>query len=252
MRGLREFGNALIVTIISVGLVFGALSISLVEFASVPTPTDTPPALLPPTNTFSPGATLDASPIPQGSTPTGAIVSSACQPPAGWVAISIQAGETLNMLAARYRTSLDELRRGNCLLSDSLIPGKVFFVPPAPTSTSAACIPGAVGWVKLYVVRPGDTLYSIAVNHYTTVGLLKSVNCRTSDRINSGEVLWVPNVSTRTPIPTPLPGTTVTPHPTDPLTETALPFTATFAPTHTPASTLTFTSTPTVFPTNTP
>jgi LysM repeat protein len=97
-----------------------------------------------------------------------------------------------------------------------------------------ACSAGAAGWIKSYVVKSGDTIYAIATNHYTTAGLLKTVNCRTSDLIFSGEVIWVPNVATRTPNPTSLPGVTVTPRPTDPLTETALPYTATIMPSNTP------------------
>ncbi|NOH04252.1 MAG: LysM peptidoglycan-binding domain-containing protein [Chloroflexi bacterium] len=157
-----------------------------------------------------------------------------------------QAGDTLESLAARYRIGSDQLKSANCLAVDSLIPGTALFVPPAPTSTVAACIPGAVGWVKSYVVKAGDTLYSIATNHYTTVATLRGVNCKTSDRIYPGETLWVPRVATRTPVPTPLPGSTVTPHPTDPLTETALPFTATIEPSATSVP-----NTPTTAPTPT-
>jgi LysM repeat protein len=167
----------------------------------------------------------------------------------------IQAGETLESIAARYRVSKDELRSANCLLSDNLVAGTILYAPPAMTSTPILCNQGAAGWVNTYIVRPGDTLYAIASNHYTTVGLLKSVNCRISDLILPGETLWVPNIATRTPYPTPLPGTqsAVTPYPTLPLTETALPYTATFTvePSNTPAPTNTPTPIPTV-PTSTP
>jgi LysM repeat protein len=143
----------------------------------------------------------------------------------------------------RYRVSKDELRRANCLLIDSLVAGTVLYVPPVAPNTPVVCSPGAGGWVKNYTVKPGDTIYAIATNHYTTTSLLKNVNCRASDYIYAGEVLWVPNVATRTPAsrPTPLPGSTVTPYLTDPLTETALPFTVTVLP---------FTAT--VEPSNTP
>lgn len=253
MQGMREFGNALAVAIISIGLMLGALSISLVEFV----PEATPPAtfvLLPSplavtaTATSLPTSTQDPSlgtPTPTAS--MAFIPPGSCPPPAGWTPILLQAGETLDSLVARYRINKIELRRANCLLSDNLLPGTLFYVPPAPTSTFVACSQGAVGWVKSYTVKPGDTLYSIATNHYTTVALLRNVNCRTGDRIYTGESLWVPNVSTRTPIPTPLPGRTVTPHPTDPLTETALPFTVTIAPSITPVP-----ATPTTAPTATP
>lgn len=236
MRGLRDFGNALVVAFISVGLMLGALSISLVEFVPEATPTPTiqlfpSPVPVTATATFPPTPTQSTSAATLTSTATITVIPpTSCQPPSGWIPIIVQPADTLDSLAARYRISRDQLKNANCLPADSLIPGTALFVPPAPTSTVAVCIQGAVGWVRSYVVKPGDTLYSIATNHYTTVATLRSVNCKGGDRIYPGETLWVPNVATRTPIPTPLPGSTVMINPTDPLTETALPFTATVMP----------------------
>lgn len=264
MRGLRELGNALVVAAASVGLMLGALSISLVEF--VPEATQAPTVQLFPsplpvtaTATFPPTLTQNVA-ATQTSTPTNTVLPpTSCQPPSGWIPVIVQPADTLESLATRYRVSAQQLKSANCLAVDSLIPGTALFVPPAPTSTVAACSPGAVGWVKSYVVKSGDTLYSIATNHYTTVATLRTVNCKSGDRILPGETLWVPNVATRTPIPTPLPGSTVTPpQPTEPLTETALPFTATVQPTETdipntpttapsPTAISTLTASPTAF-----
>ena len=255
MQGLRGFINALVVALVSTGLIIGALSISLVEFAPQAAPTATnillpSPAPLTATATLIPSLT----PTPGLESPTPSITTTftitntppaSCQPPFGWTQIIIQAGETLDTIAVRYRITKDQLRSANCLLNDSLVPGTILYVPPAVTSTPVNCNQGAAGWTKSYVVRAGETLYSIASNHYTTVGLLKSVNCRVSDLIHTGEVLWVPNVATRTPLPTNLPGVTVTvtPFPTEPLTETALPYTVTIIPTNTVAPTPTYTPT---------
>jgi LysM repeat protein len=253
---LREFGNALVVALISVGLMVGALSISLVEFAPQETATAInnllpSPAPLTATLTLQPTLTPTLgleSPTPS-ITPTStntAIPPASCLPPSGWGQIIIQAGETLDSIAASYRTSKDELRRANCLIIDDLIAGSILYAPPVATNTPVLCNQGAVGWVRGYMVNPGDTFYAIAANHYTTTGLLKVVNCRTSDLIYVGEILWVPNVATRTPVPrsTPVPGNTITPYPTDLLTETALPFTITVVPTDTSVP-----ATPTEIPT---
>jgi LysM repeat protein len=266
----RGFGNALVIGLISVGLMVGALSISLVEFAPQTTPTAvdeaipspvhltaTPtitPTLTPtigpksptPSVSFTPTLTSTASP---SATPASSASPVSCQSPAGWGQIIIQAGDTLDSIAERYRTSKDALRSANCLLTDNLVAGTILYAPPVATTTSAVCNPGAAGWVKKYVVKSGDTFYAIATNHYTTSSLLKSVNCRVSDLVVVGEILWVPNVATRTPVPyqTPVPGNTITPYPTDPLTETALPFTVTPVPTDTPIP-----PTPTAVPTFTP
>jgi LysM repeat protein len=266
MTRLRGLGNALAVALISIGLMVGALSISLVGFAPQATPTATnelfpSPAPLTVTQTETPTLTptiAQESPTPS-ITPTftnTALPPASCLPPSGWRQIIIQAGETLDSIAALYRTSKDELRSANCLLIDNLVAGTVLYAPPVATTTSAVCSQGAAGWVKRYIVKPGDTFYAIAANHYTTAGLLKSVNCRTSDLVHVGETLWVPNVATRTPSPprpTSLPGITVTPYPTDPLTETALPYTLTVVPSDTalpPTATVmpTFTAVPTFTP----
>jgi LysM repeat protein len=257
---LRDLGNALVVALISVGLVVGALSISLVEFApqAIPTTVDNlqpaPAMTITPTSPSTLTATLGLESPTPSITPTFTNTAPppvSCPPPPNWTQIIIQAGETLDSITARYRVSKDELRRANCLITDNLVAGTIFYAPVVPTSTPAVCNQGAANWVKSYVVKAGDTIYAIATNHYTTAGLLRTVNCRTSDLIYTGEMLWVPNIATRTPIlrPTQLPGTlrpgnTVTPYPTDPLTETALPFTITVVPSNTSAP-----ATPTVAPT---
>lgn len=259
----RGLGSALIVALISIGLMIGALSISLVEFAPVATPTATDSDFLSPlplTVTQTIAATLTPTLGLESQTPSitptftnTAIPPVSCMPPAGWEQIIVQPGETLDSIAARYRVSKDALRSANCLVSDNLVAGSILYVPPVVPNTPVVCSPGASGWVKIYKVKPGDTIYAIATNHYTTAGLLKSVNCRASDLILVGEILWVPNVATRTPYPTPLPGSTVTPYPTDPLTETALPYTVTVVPTNTPVpATPTTAPTPTPVPTLTP
>ena len=275
MQDVRGVKNALVVALISTGLMIGALSISLVEFVPQAAPTSTnvvlpSPVGLTATSTLIPTLTPTVgaeSPTPS-ITPTSTSTTTppaSCPPPFGWSQIVIQAGETLESIALRYRVSKDELRLANCLLSDNLVAGTILYAPPAMTSTVVVCSQGAAGWVKTYIVKANETLYGIASNHYITVGLLKSVNCRTSDLIFTGETLWVPNVATRTPNPTPLPGSTVTPYPTQPLTETAVPYTPTPIPTDTsvpntatpiptvPSSTpeSTLTPSPTAFPTPT-
>jgi LysM repeat protein len=269
MQSMRDFGNALVVALISIGLMVGALSISLVEFSPEVTPTAANNPI------FSPAPLTATSTLPPTLTPTIGLESptpsitptftstvtppASCLPPTGWGQIIIQPGDSLDSIAARYRTSKDELRSANCLIIDNLVAGTVLYAPTVATITPAICNPGAAGWSKNYMVRPGETFYSIATNYYITANLLKSVNCRASDRLYSGETLWVPNVATRTPYPTPLPGSTVTPYPTDPLTETALPFTVTVMPSDTPVPptatempTATAMPTPTASPTSFP
>lgn len=262
MQGVRQFGNALILILLSIGLVLGGLSLSLVQFSkpSLPAPTDVlPPSPIPLT------ATATFPPPLESPTPTSTAIATntpvppaSCAVPAAWIGITVQAGDTLDSLAARYRTTTEALRTGNCLFTNNVVVNSILYVPNVPVSTTVACIPGAVGWVRNYTVKAGDTFFHIAFQYYTDAATLKRVNCRTSDRINPGEVLWVPNRATRTPTPTPtLPpfAATFTPTPTETSTETVVPPTATPTATDTPppaTATPTFTPSATPFPSPTP
>ena len=254
MRGFRQFASAFLLAFFSALIVLGGLSLSLAEI-------NNPIVLIQPTNTsFSTPRPLTATStlsfFADTFTPTNTSLPtdtpqpapSCPQPPVYWIAVAVFPNDTLNLLAARYNTTPELLRSVNCLLTDSLVPGSSLFVPPVPTKTPVRCGPPA-GWVKGYTVRPGDTLFSIAQSYGIPLPTLKTANCK-DDRnlIFSGEVLWVPNIPTRTPTasPTIIPDY-VTMNPTEPLTPTYLPFTGTPAPTHTsppPTNTLPFTLTP--------
>jgi hypothetical protein len=251
MQGLRDLGNALVVALISVGLMIGALSISLVEFVPEEAPTATNnlfPSPIPLTATLVP--TLGPESPTPSITPTFTNTPTpppSCPPPAGWTQISIQFSETLEGLAVRYHTTSEQLRIANCLFTDNLIQGSILYVPLiGVTNIPSVCVPGQAGWIKNYVVQPGDSIFRIGYNHFTTTREMMTVNCRTSEIIHVGEILWVPNVTPRTPSSTPSPTSTAipstfTPTPTN---------TATATPTNTAQPTLT--ASPTPSPTNTP
>lgn len=273
---VRALGNALAIALISIILMLGALSISLVEFVPEATPIATSTEPLSPmsvvaTLTSQPTVTAESaitslaleSPTTTTTfTPTiTATAPSSCLIPSGWGQMVVQPYDTLYSIAGRYRIDASQLSFANCLVSDVLMTGTVLYVPAVPTNTAVMCNQGMAGWAKNYSVRSGDTFYSISTSYGVSAALMKSVNCHTgSDIIYTGEVLWVPIINaTRTPLPsfTPKPGDTAVPYPTDPLTETALPYTVTSVPspvpnTPTPIPTYTLaptlTASPTVFP----
>jgi hypothetical protein len=110
-------------------------------------------------------------------------------------------------------------------------------------NTSLACGP-PFDWVHTYFVQPGDTLFHIAYDHFTTTSALQQANCLgVNTIIHTGDRLWVPDVSPREPAITVVSDSPI-PYPTEPLTETPLPFTLTPNPTDA--------TTPTVPPTPTP
>jgi LysM repeat protein len=137
-------------------------------------------------------------------------------------------GDTVYSIAQRYKTSAENLSAANCLTAVEVPAGSTLYVPPVPTVTVIPCGPPA-GWVKNYIVQPGDTLFRIALSYNITYPQLQRANCMGSSTIiYTGQRLWVPNIPTRTPIP----GVTIIPtFPTD--TQTPLPTITTAPPTDT-------------------
>jgi len=241
MQALRQLGAGVIVAIFSVILVIGGIFLSLAETLptpatptlipptfplSFPTPTATILTILPseiPTQTIFPSETASASPIASQTLPP-----TTCTPPSGWIRITVGTGDTVYSIAQRYKTSAESLSAANCLTAVEVPAGFTLYVPPVPTVTVIPCGPPA-GWVKNYIVQPGDTLFRIAVSYNITYPQLQRGNCMgSSTTIYTGQRLWVPNIPTRTPIP----GVTIIPTlPTD--TQIPLPTVTTAPPTNT-------------------
>jgi LysM repeat protein len=244
MQAWRQLGGGVIIAIFSVILVMGGIFLSLAE--TLPSPAT--PTLIPPTFPLSfptPTATTTqiASLLSETATetilpsetaselPTAspiALQPTSCTPPSGWIRITVSTGDTVYSLAQRYKTSAENLSAANCLTVVEVPAGYVLYVPPVPTVTVVPCGPPA-GWVKNYVVQPGDTLFRIAVSYNITYPQLQRANCMGSSTIiYTGQRLWVPNIPTRTPVP----GITIVPtFPTD--TQTPLPTITTGPPTDT-------------------
>lgn len=113
--------------------------------------------------------------------------------------------------------------------------------PPTLTPTECSTPPG---W-GIYVVKSGDTLYSIASAQGITVAELQAANCLTSTIIHVGQELYVPNpdIATQTPMGTATSTLTLTPTGTPSPSATSIPPTATPSPSPTATSTPTPTDT---------
>jgi LysM repeat protein len=128
------------------------------------TPTPLNPALFPPPGTTGPNAHTPvitpvsdgaAGPVtlPAGSATAkpltnataqstaplpgvGTAAANTCVPPAGWVAYTVKAGDTLSTLAATYAIPLTQLTAGNCLTNADVINvGQVIYVPARANPT---------------------------------------------------------------------------------------------------------------------
>jgi len=121
------------------------------------------------------------------------------------------------------------------------------YVSPPPTKTLVPCGP-PTGWIR-YSVQAGNTMYSLSLAYGVSVSELQRANCMTTDKLTTGQTIWVPNVITRTPrasfTPSLTPVSIVFPTITKPATITPTP-TQTAPPTMTPTVPPTFTQTATV------
>ncbi len=127
----------------------------------------------------------------------------------------VQRGDTLVSIAARYGVSVSELATLNGLYWNSWVyVGQRLAIPggqaaPAPDNPT----PPSTG-DQVYVVQPGNTLFSIARAYGTTVSALSSVNGLVSNTIYVGQRLKIPGGSNTPsqppapqPTPAPIPGT---------------------------------------------
>jgi LysM repeat protein len=220
------------------------------------------PSPLPPTNTMtststrSPTPTLPPSPSPSPTpTPTASPTSEAtpipsptCGPPGDWKIYAVKQGDTWASVAWRYWTTQKRLQQANCMVGQPLPVGARIYVPNVPPRE--VCQGPPSGWFR-YIVRSGDTLYSLARRCGTTVEALKRANCLSSDTIYAGSELWLPcrippptPTPTRTRVPTRTPTDIVTPTATQPVTPTQTSVvTSTVTATDTPVDTATPTAT---------
>ena len=104
-------------------------------------------------------------------------------PPGGENQYIVKKGDTLYSISKRFNISIDELIRLNNLSNNNLRIGQVLIVKEE--------YPVA----KNYIVKKGDTLYSIARDNNTSVNSLIEANQLTTDQLKVGEQLIIPDSS---------------------------------------------------------
>ena len=128
---------------------------------------------------------------------------SVVRPPAasaeGETVYVVQVGDGLTAIARKFRTTVPKLVELNRLMTTVLQPGQLLKVPnPAgvmANATSPAVSAGA-GTAKAtaYMVKQGDTLFSIATRAGVSVAALQAANGFTGTNIRAGQRMMIPGV----------------------------------------------------------
>lgn len=98
---------------------------------------------------------------------------------------TVQSGDTLWLLAQRFGTTVDIIKRLNNLTSDSLYVGQILRIPVTSAEVE----------YFIYTVRSGDTLWLLAQRFGTTVDEIKRINNLTSDALSVGQQLKIPGTA---------------------------------------------------------
>lgn len=93
----------------------------------------------------------------------------------------VKSGDTLWLLAQRFGTTVDAIKALNNLTGNTIYVGQVLKISINTTTPSFT-----------YTVKSGDTLWLLAQRYGTTVNAIKSLNNLTSDVLNVGQVLQIP------------------------------------------------------------
>lgn len=106
---------------------------------------------------------------------------------AGVTEYVVRSEDTLWLIAQRYNTTVDAIKRLNGLTSDNLSIGQVLRIPTAASSG---------GSYFEYTVRSGDTLWLLAQRYGTTVDAIKNLNGLSGSNLSIGQVLKIPSAGT--------------------------------------------------------
>jgi cell wall-associated NlpC family hydrolase len=141
---------------------------------------------------------------------TAAIASCAFAGSASASTYIVKKGDCLSLIALKYHTSIQELKKSNNLHSDILQLNQALKVP-APVAKpesmvkakTTATVPAVKDSTSIYTIIKGDYLGKIAKQHGMSLSDLKKLNNLESDLIHPGQTLKVSSKATA-PVVTPV------------------------------------------------
>ena len=94
----------------------------------------------------------------------------------------VKLGDTLYSIAKKNNVSLSELKSINDLKDNTISVGQLLLLPGEFANNDT----------NKYIVKKGDSLYSIALNNNTTINEIKKINNLKSNILSVGQVLLLP------------------------------------------------------------
>ena len=103
----------------------------------------------------------------------------------------VQRGDSLWLIANKNNVTVDELKKANNLTGNTLTIGQVLIIPSSNNQTPPS-EDNNVGYETTYIVKRGDSLWSIANKYGVTVNQLKEANGITNNMLTIGQELIIP------------------------------------------------------------
>jgi LysM repeat protein len=169
MRDVRQVFWGIITGLISIALVLGVLSLSLVEGNMLQATVTTQPIITLARTITQRSPTIQPQVITVTWQPTSSLVDSATPAPPTLISSS----------------------------TPSVTP--TYPIPTGPARTTVPC--GAPRTWVVYIVQPGDTLYHLGQAYGIPYTEIQKANCLTGTTLRVGQHLYVPPWATRTPSP---------------------------------------------------
>ena len=119
-------------------------------------------------------------------------------PDSGKVKYVIRAGDTLWSIANQFSTTVDEIKKINNLSNNLISVGQELII------RGNGVIPTPPSGNIVYIVKMGDSLWSISNHFNTTVEEVKRINNLASNVLSIGQQLFVPGISVDVPETSPI------------------------------------------------
>lgn len=105
----------------------------------------------------------------------------------------IRRGESLSLIAKKYRSSVRRIMQANGLRTSRIVAGKTLKIPMGRASALASSGSKTVSSAPAtHVVRRGDSLWNIARRYGTTISKIQKTNKLKTTRLSIGQVLHIP------------------------------------------------------------